>query len=128
MANRKTVTIEGGKDNAVVLATTKTKKQNKPGSLLHKSVMKKEFRDMAKAISNQVLKPSNFIILVLISYDYHMALGFNGGIWLFWSEHLDMSRSRKMETAIGSSQWSMLVSPPPSLSPMSDSNGERSST
>ena len=70
MANRKTVTIEGGKDNAVVLATTKTKKQNKPGSLLHKSVMKKEFRDMAKAISNQVLKTSNFIILVLISYDF----------------------------------------------------------
>ncbi|CBI35985.3 hypothetical protein AAG906_029428 [Vitis piasezkii] len=54
LANHKTVTIQGGKDNAVVLATTKTKKQNKPGSLLHKSAMKKEFRRMAKAVSNQV--------------------------------------------------------------------------
>nr|DAD44483.1 TPA_asm: hypothetical protein HUJ06_002713 [Nelumbo nucifera] len=58
LANKKTVTIQpGGKDLSVVLATTKTKKtkkQNKPTSLTHKSVMKKEFRRMAKAVTNQV--------------------------------------------------------------------------
>ncbi|GLT32232.1 hypothetical protein SLA2020_069120 [Shorea laevis] len=55
LANKKTVTIQaGGKDLSVVLATTKTKKQNKPSSLLHKSVMRKEFPRMAKAVVNQV--------------------------------------------------------------------------
>ncbi|KAK2986238.1 hypothetical protein RJ640_027333, partial [Escallonia rubra] len=49
------VTIQpGGKDLSVLLATTKTKKQNKPAALLHKSVMKKEFPRMAKAVANQV--------------------------------------------------------------------------
>ena len=56
LANRKTVTIQpSGKDQSVTLATTKTKKQNKPASLLHKSVMRKEFPRMAKAVTNQVL-------------------------------------------------------------------------
>lgn len=54
MANKKTVTIQPGKDQTVVLATSKTKKQNKPSTLLNKSVMKKEFHRMAKAVSNQV--------------------------------------------------------------------------
>ncbi|KAI9198505.1 hypothetical protein LWI28_017052 [Acer negundo] len=55
LANSKTVTIQsGGKDQSVVLATTKTKKQNKPSSLLHKSSMRKEFSRMANAVSNQV--------------------------------------------------------------------------
>ncbi|KAH7572186.1 hypothetical protein ACOSP7_015231 [Xanthoceras sorbifolium] len=55
LANRKTVSIQpGGKDQSVVLATTKTKKQNKPASLLHKSTMRKEFPRMAKAVVNQV--------------------------------------------------------------------------
>ncbi|CAA2995656.1 60S ribosomal L28-1-like [Olea europaea subsp. europaea] len=54
LANKKTVTIQPGKDQSVLLATTKTKKQNKPASLLNKSVMKKEFSRMAKAVSNQV--------------------------------------------------------------------------
>ncbi|XP_021829625.1 60S ribosomal protein L28-2-like [Prunus avium] len=55
LANKKTVTIEAvGKDQSVLLATTKTKKQNKPAALLHKSVMKQEFRRMAKAVANQV--------------------------------------------------------------------------
>ncbi|MCD7465118.1 60S ribosomal protein L28 [Datura stramonium] len=55
LANKKTVTIQpGGKDQSVLLATTKTKKQNKPSSLLNKSAMKKEFRRMAKAVTNQV--------------------------------------------------------------------------
>lgn len=56
LANKKTVTIQpAGKDQSVLLATTKTKKQNKPAALLHKSVMKKEFRRMAKAVQNQVI-------------------------------------------------------------------------
>ncbi|CAL9027720.1 unnamed protein product [Prunus brigantina] len=55
LANKKTVTIQpGGKDQSVVLATTKTKKQNKPASLLHKSVIRKEFPRVAKAVINQV--------------------------------------------------------------------------
>ncbi|KAK8551270.1 hypothetical protein V6N12_039918 [Hibiscus sabdariffa] len=55
LANKKTVTIQsGGKDQSVLLATTKTKKWNKPSSSLHKSVMKKEFPRMVKAVKNQV--------------------------------------------------------------------------
>eukprot|EP00261_Vitis_vinifera_P033628 XP_019074871.1 PREDICTED: 60S ribosomal protein L28-1 isoform X4 [Vitis vinifera] len=55
LANRKTVTIQpGGKDLSVVLATSKTKKQNNPSISLQKSVMKKEFPRMAKAVVNQV--------------------------------------------------------------------------
>ncbi|XP_065003392.1 large ribosomal subunit protein eL28y-like isoform X1 [Musa acuminata AAA Group] len=55
LANKKTVTIQaGGKDLSVAIATTKTKKQNKPGSLYHRSVMKKEFRKLAKVVMNQV--------------------------------------------------------------------------
>ncbi|KZV28329.1 hypothetical protein F511_16579 [Dorcoceras hygrometricum] len=37
LANKKTVTIQPGKDKSVLLATAKTKKQNKPAQLLHKS-------------------------------------------------------------------------------------------
>lgn len=60
LANKKTVTVQPeGKDQAVLLATTKTKKQNKPAALLHKSVMKKEFRRMAKAVENQVILNKN---------------------------------------------------------------------
>ncbi|XP_073064467.1 large ribosomal subunit protein eL28z-like isoform X1 [Primulina eburnea] len=54
LANKKTVTIQPGKDQSVLFATTKTKKQNKPAHLLNKSLMKKEFSRMAKAVSNQV--------------------------------------------------------------------------
>ncbi|TYG62010.1 hypothetical protein ES288_D07G194300v1 [Gossypium darwinii] len=55
LANKKTVTIQsGGKDQSVLSATTKPKKQNKPSALLHKSLMKKEFARMAKAVKNQV--------------------------------------------------------------------------
>ncbi|XP_050234424.1 60S ribosomal protein L28-2-like [Mercurialis annua] len=54
LANKKTVAIQSGKDQSVTLATTKTRKQNKPSALLHKSVMKKEFSRMAKAVENQV--------------------------------------------------------------------------
>ncbi|CAD6237169.1 unnamed protein product [Miscanthus lutarioriparius] len=56
LANKKTMTVQpaSGKEVAVVLSTTKTKKQNKPASLHHKSVMRKEFRKMAKAVKNQV--------------------------------------------------------------------------
>ncbi|XP_041019945.1 60S ribosomal protein L28-2-like [Juglans microcarpa x Juglans regia] len=55
LANKKTVTIQPeGKSQSVLLATTKTKKQNKPVALFHKSVMKKEFQRMVNAVSNQV--------------------------------------------------------------------------
>ncbi|XP_073146173.1 large ribosomal subunit protein eL28z-like [Henckelia pumila] len=54
LANKKTVTIQPGKDQSVLFATTKTKKHNKPARLLNKSLMKKEFSRMAKAVSNQV--------------------------------------------------------------------------
>ncbi|XP_051152066.1 60S ribosomal protein L28-2-like [Andrographis paniculata] len=54
LANKKTVTIQPGKHHTVVFATTKIKKQNKPGSSLHKSVMKKDLDLMANAVSNQV--------------------------------------------------------------------------
>ncbi|KAJ6805628.1 60S ribosomal protein L28-1-like [Iris pallida] len=56
LANKKTVSIQpaGGNDLSIVLATTKTKKQSKPASLYHKSLMKKEFSKMAKSLTNQV--------------------------------------------------------------------------
>ncbi|XP_015866598.3 large ribosomal subunit protein eL28y-like [Ziziphus jujuba] len=54
LANKKTITIQPAGKEGVLLATTKTKKQNKPSALLHKSVMKKEFRRMADAVDNQV--------------------------------------------------------------------------
>ncbi|KAG6586468.1 60S ribosomal protein L28-1, partial [Cucurbita argyrosperma subsp. sororia] len=55
LANRKTVTIQaGGKDLSILIATTKTKKQNKPASLLHKSITRKEFPRMVKTVTNQV--------------------------------------------------------------------------
>ncbi|KAG9139790.1 hypothetical protein Leryth_025187 [Lithospermum erythrorhizon] len=55
LANKKTVTIQpSGKEQVVLLATTKTKKQNKRGSSLNKSLLRKEFGKMAKAVTNQV--------------------------------------------------------------------------
>ncbi|KAJ0971388.1 hypothetical protein J5N97_019347 [Dioscorea zingiberensis] len=55
LANKKSVSIQpGGEGLSVVLATTKTKKQNKPSNAYNRSVMKKEFRKMAKAVTNQV--------------------------------------------------------------------------
>lgn len=55
LANKKTVSIQpAGEGLSVVLATTKTRKQRKPANVYHKSVMKKEFRRMAKAVVNQV--------------------------------------------------------------------------
>ncbi|CAO1945705.1 unnamed protein product [Urochloa humidicola] len=56
LANKKTVSVQpaSGKEMAVVLSTSKTKKQNKPASLSHKSVMRKDFRKMAKSVKNQV--------------------------------------------------------------------------
>lgn len=47
----------------MVLATTKTKNQNMPSALLNKSVMKKEFHRMAKAVSNQVIFSGAFSLL-----------------------------------------------------------------
>ncbi|KAI3945345.1 hypothetical protein MKW92_029355, partial [Papaver armeniacum] len=53
LANAKTVSVQAGKDSGVVLATTKTNKQNNPSALVHKTVMKKEFSRRAKALANQ---------------------------------------------------------------------------
>ncbi|KAL1208336.1 Large ribosomal subunit protein eL28z [Cardamine amara subsp. amara] len=56
LANKKTVTIQAAdKEQAVVFATTKTKKQNKPKVSVNKSVLKKEFPRMSKAVVNQVV-------------------------------------------------------------------------
>lgn len=38
----------------MVLATTKSKQHNKPTALVHKSIMKKEFCIMVKAVENPV--------------------------------------------------------------------------
>ncbi|KAL0918451.1 hypothetical protein M5K25_010460 [Dendrobium thyrsiflorum] len=55
LANKKTVSIQpAGKDLSVVLATTKKNKQNKPTSLSQRSIMKREFRKVAKAVISQV--------------------------------------------------------------------------
>ncbi|CAO2813184.1 unnamed protein product [Amaranthus hypochondriacus] len=54
LANPKTVSIRPEGKDLVVLTTTKTRKQNKPASVQHKSVMKKDFSRMAKAVKNQV--------------------------------------------------------------------------
>ncbi|KAI0529121.1 hypothetical protein KFK09_001668 [Dendrobium nobile] len=55
LANKKTISIQpGGKDLSVVLATSKKKQQNKPASVSHRSLLKKEFNKMAKAVTNQV--------------------------------------------------------------------------
>lgn len=54
IANPKTVAVQPAGKDSVVLTTTKTRKQNKPASLQHKSVMKKDFRRMVKAVENQV--------------------------------------------------------------------------
>ena len=72
LANKKTVTIQpAGKDQSVLLATTKKKKQNKPDSWLHKSVMKKEFPRMAKAVVNQVLIDENRLIIFFLLLCLH---------------------------------------------------------
>ena len=59
LANSKTVAVQpsAGEDKAVVLSMTKTKKQNTPAKLQHKTLMRKEFRKMAKSVKNQVLTP-----------------------------------------------------------------------
>ncbi|KAL8118704.1 hypothetical protein AgCh_016277 [Apium graveolens] len=70
LANKKTVTIQpAGKDQGVLLATTKSKKQNKPSSVLNKSIMKKEFHRMAKAVSNQVLT-CHVVFFIVNTYGY----------------------------------------------------------
>ncbi|KAM2057769.1 hypothetical protein ACFX16_030418 [Malus domestica] len=45
---------EFGRGNAGVRFSKEPKKQNKPASLLHKSVIRKEFTCVAKAVTNQV--------------------------------------------------------------------------
>eukprot|EP00252_Welwitschia_mirabilis_P026217 TRINITY_DN849_c0_g1_i1.p1 TRINITY_DN849_c0_g1~~TRINITY_DN849_c0_g1_i1.p1 ORF type:complete len:151 (-),score=18.75 TRINITY_DN849_c0_g1_i1:215-667(-) len=57
LANKKTVSITpgAGEKLSVVLATTKTKKQNKPASMFNRSVLKKDFRRMERAVLSQVV-------------------------------------------------------------------------
>lgn len=54
MANKKTVAIAPAEGLSVVLTTTKTKKRNQPAKLRHNSLLKKDFRKMAKTVVNQV--------------------------------------------------------------------------
>ncbi|KAJ7553744.1 hypothetical protein O6H91_06G110800 [Diphasiastrum complanatum] len=56
LANKKTVLISpAGEGLDVVLGTSKTKKGNKPANSINKSVMRRDFRKMAKAVTNQVV-------------------------------------------------------------------------
>ena len=59
LANKKTVSVQpaADKEMTVVLSTTKSKKQNRPAAFTHRTVMRKEFRKMAKAVKNQVIAP-----------------------------------------------------------------------
>jgi len=86
LANTKTVTVQPVGKDSVVLATTKTRKQNKPSSLLHKSVMKKEFRRKSKAVENQVMIyivhfHFHSIIYMLVLLDPAL-LPLGGGSWV----------------------------------------------
>ncbi|KAL2653316.1 hypothetical protein R1flu_021444 [Riccia fluitans] len=55
IANKKTVSIQPTGDGlAVTLATTKTKKGNKPAESVNRSVLRRDVRKMAKAVVNQV--------------------------------------------------------------------------
>ncbi|RZC43852.1 hypothetical protein C5167_036800 [Papaver somniferum] len=54
LANAKTVSVQDGKDSGIVLATTKTNRQKNPSTLVHKTVMKKEFSRMAKVVANRL--------------------------------------------------------------------------
>lgn len=60
MANKKTVAVSPSEGLSVVLETTKTKKGNHPGSLVHRSHLKKDFRKMAKTVVNQVGSRNSF--------------------------------------------------------------------
>jgi large subunit ribosomal protein L28e len=55
LANRKTVAIvAAGEGLNVALSTTKTKKGNQPAVSVNTSVLKRDFRKMARAVVNQV--------------------------------------------------------------------------
>ncbi|KAL0679971.1 hypothetical protein Bca4012_007952 [Brassica carinata] len=70
LANKKTVTIQvADKEQGVVLGTTKTKKQNKPKLSVNKSVLKKEFPRMAKAVANQVHHALDLLAFNLVVVD-----------------------------------------------------------
>ncbi|KAK8960041.1 60S ribosomal protein L28-2 [Platanthera guangdongensis] len=69
LANKKTVSVQpAGKDLSVVLATTKSKKQNKPASVSHRSILKKEFSKVAKSVINQL---TNIICFFQVSDNYY---------------------------------------------------------
>ncbi|KAM0834326.1 hypothetical protein ACQ4PT_063676 [Festuca glaucescens] len=72
LANKKTVTVQpaADKEMTVVLSTTKTKKQNNPAAFSHKTVMRKEFRKMAKAVKN----PIAILCLFYVESWYHVLI------------------------------------------------------
>jgi large subunit ribosomal protein L28e len=84
LANKKTVTVQpaADKEMTVVLSTTKSKKQNKPAAFSHKTVMRKEFRKMAKAVKNQVIA-LDFNVSFVDSW-YWMLLSSYLNCNLFW--------------------------------------------
>ncbi|KAI5056318.1 hypothetical protein GOP47_0028136 [Adiantum capillus-veneris] len=55
LANKKTVAISPGGDLSVYLATTKTKKTNKPKDSVNKSHLKRDVRRMATVVVNQIV-------------------------------------------------------------------------
>jgi hypothetical protein len=57
------------KEMTVVLSTTKTKKQNNPAAFSHRTVMRKEFRKMAKAVKNQVIALQQSYVFFMLNHD-----------------------------------------------------------
>ena len=54
LANKKTVSVTPGSDLTVYLATTKTKKSNKPKDSINRCLLKRDVRRMAIVVENQV--------------------------------------------------------------------------
>ena len=55
LANKKTVSVTPGSDLTVYLATTKTKKSNKPKDSINRCLLKRDVRRMAIVVENQVV-------------------------------------------------------------------------
>ncbi|XP_037455577.1 uncharacterized protein LOC119325958 [Triticum dicoccoides] len=67
-----------GRGQGCFLSMTKTKKQNTPAKLQHKTLMRKEFCKMAKSVKNQLWV--NVVILFYLDalYPHNRAHGCNG--------------------------------------------------
>jgi hypothetical protein len=77
LANKKTVSIAPGSDLTVYLATTKTKKTNKPKDSINRCLLKKDVRRMAKVVENQVreLHSKNSVFTKIIIHGYRQYCG-----------------------------------------------------